>query len=413
MTDSVRGPAGSDRERTASLSHEDKAASPEQIHTDSSIEAADVSVRARSDQPENNAAPAPVQETMQRIGTASGTKKTKSATPELESLEQFIAYAYSRKGQQVFLKPKIERKLAERPKLDNATRQRLLELAQKDLLLTVPRQLLLIGMQLNSSVLSAEVREFVGDVLCEHRAFGSPALVSALKNLPDSPDIARALELAASISFPMQEMSQGRPLKRGEISRLRINAAYCLAIWFVETRGISLAELSRALFTALWQPQSARNRSVAARLRYLTEMFNVAGVGVATQVFKEEADRQAGLAEVAWREKESVLTRALLLEGDLERLQEELEDRDQQIVNLNDNLNDQKTSYEDTLAHQRDEFQHLRGRMLRRLRSEVSLLDEALHALRKNPPKVDVMDDHAERVVEALRAEIKNLEETE
>ena len=37
-------------------------------------------------------------------------------------------------------------------------------------------------------------------------------------------------------------------------------------------------------------------------------------------------------------------------------------------------------------------------------------MEEGLHALRRNPPKIHVMDDHAERVLDGLYMEIKELE---
>jgi hypothetical protein len=43
------------------------------------------------------------------------------------------------------------------------------------------------------------------------------------------------------------------------------------------------------------------------------------------------------------------------------------------------------------------------------LREEKDLLEEGLHALRKDPPRVHVMQDHAERAIEGLQNEINRL----
>ena len=59
--------------------------------------------------------------------------------------------------------------------------------------------------------------------------------------------------------------------------------------------------------------------------------------------------------------------------------------------------------------HLSDDLEHLRSRLLRRLKAEVGLLDEGLHALRRDPPKIRVMEDHAERALEGLKKEIKEL----
>ena len=54
----------------------------------------------------------------------------------------------------------------------------------------------------------------------------------------------------------------------------------------------------------------------------------------------------------------------------------------------------------------RNDYEDLRGRVLRRLREDTALLEEGLHALRREPPKVHVMEDHAERAIDALKREM-------
>lgn len=70
-------------------------------------------------------------------------------------------------------------------------------------------------------------------------------------------------------------------------------------------------------------------------------------------------------------------------------------------------LERERREHEDEKAHMRDDYEKLRGRMLGRLRQEVSLLEDGLHALRKQPPKIHVMEDHAERVIDGLKREIE------
>jgi hypothetical protein len=61
-------------------------------------------------------------------------------------------------------------------------------------------------------------------------------------------------------------------------------------------------------------------------------------------------------------------------------------------------------------AHLRDDIELLRTRVLRRLKADVELLELGLEGLRRPEPKVHVMMDSAERVADALRKEIKNLQ---
>lgn len=63
------------------------------------------------------------------------------------------------------------------------------------------------------------------------------------------------------------------------------------------------------------------------------------------------------------------------------------------------------------MSHMRDAIERRRTRTLRVLLAQVDLLSEGLLAIKRNPPKVHVMIDHAERALDALRAEIEQLKE--
>ena len=53
-----------------------------------------------------------------------------------ETLEQFIEYAYGRKGQPLTLKSKVEKQIAQNARLDDAALSRLLHLVMIDILTT-------------------------------------------------------------------------------------------------------------------------------------------------------------------------------------------------------------------------------------------------------------------------------------
>ena len=73
-------------------------------------------------------------------------------------------------------------------------------------------------------------------------------------------------------------------------------------------------------------------------------------------------------------------------------------------------LNALRTASENELAHLRDDLEQLRTRMLRRLKADIDQLEVGLSALRGGEPRVHVIQDRVERVVDALRAELKNLQ---
>lgn len=63
----------------------------------------------------------------------------------------------------------------------------------------------------------------------------------------------------------------------------------------------------------------------------------------------------------------------------------------------------------DEIIHLIDEMETMRGSFLRTLRSEVSMLQDALDALRKN--KTHVTEDHIERVLDRLNAQVEKLQQ--
>ena len=90
-------------------------------------------------------------------------------------------------------------------------------------------------------------------------------------------------------------------------------------------------------------------------------------------------------------------------------LSTEIKQRDEKIAKLVKALDKETQNHQNTRLHLQDDKEQLRTRLLRRLKAEVSLLDEGLHALRRDPPKVHVMEDHAERALEGIKKEIKEL----
>ena len=63
----------------------------------------------------------------------------------------------------------------------------------------------------------------------------------------------------------------------------------------------------------------------------------------------------------------------------------------------------------DELSRLRDAYESLRGLTIRRLRQEISLLSDGLHALNQPTPKIHVMVDHAERAIDGLKSELARI----
>jgi len=60
-------------------------------------------------------------------------------------------------------------------------------------------------------------------------------------------------------------------------------------------------------------------------------------------------------------------------------------------------------------THLTHDLGQLRGRLVKRLTESVEMLEVGLSALRKETPRVPVMVERAEHVVDALRTEVQEL----
>ena len=348
--------------------------------------------------------------------TAAGKKNSGSGKPkeDIETLEQFIAYAYSRKGQRISLKPKVEKAIAQNPRLDDGALSRLLALAAGDALLAVPRQLLLVSRDIEGyPALRAALGNFVSTVMQRHPAFAATGLQGALQNLPEALTAADALAKLAA--FTPAEDGRKEPWKPAELQALRSNAAHLFAAWLANHRGLNTDELAALLFKVIWAPAARELTDDNARLRALTEIDQPAGVGLACQRFRQQAIESQSAQDQAQRQATELRERlaetdaqTLLVEEQRDALGEELralrESTAAEIAEL-------RRQHAVECTHLRHDQEQLRGRLLRRLEDGVEMLDVGLTALRNKTPRVEVMMERAEHVVDALRAEMSNLRE--
>lgn len=346
----------------------------------------------------------------------SGQKNAGAGKPkvDIESLEQFIAYAYSRKGQRVSLKPKVEKAIAQNPRLDDGALNRLLARASSDALLAVPRQLLLVSRDIDGyPALRAAMGSFVSTVMLRHPAFAAPGIQGALHNLPEALSAPDALAKLATFT-PVEESGK-EPLKPAELQTLRSNVAHLFATWLASHRGMNADELAALLFKVVWAPAARELADDNARLRALTEIEQPAGVGLACQRFRQQAIESQSAQDQAQRQANELRERLadtntlrLLAEEQRDTLAQELralrESTAAEVAEL-------RRQHEVECTHLRHDQEQLRGRLLHRLEDGVEMLEVGLTALRNKTPRVEVMMERAEHVVDALRAEMNNLRE--
>lgn len=339
----------------------------------------------------------------------------KGKKKEIESLADFIEAVYNLKGRKpADLRGKHERAVFENPKLQER-RQELLKLAQADVLLAVPRQLVLARRQTRSYPgVQNELLAFAKDALLQHPMFVElPALGLFITGGDFSPSAVEAVRRAHR--FVPEKDGELSSLKPTELATLRRNAAYLIAVVMCELRARSVQEAVEVLFKGLWEDEARLLEDDESRLRALTEVEHLAGVGVACAQFQKSANEQLLRAQQAVNDS----TR---LRQEVEQLNERVRALESQLAEANNNLESERRASKERIemlertkdvqeVHLRDDNQQVRQRLVKRLVSDVEQLETGLSALRNPNPRIEVMLQRGERVVDALRAEIEKLRE--
>ena len=329
-------------------------------------------------------------------------------------MEQFIAHVYARKGQRVALKLKVERAIAEHRRLDEAATARLMILVEADVLLAVPRQLLLASREVEGfPAVRGALTSFVMNVMLRHPAFAGSGPQAVVRNLPEAPSIAAAM--AAVAGYEPAKVEGKDALKPTELQTLRRNAVHLLATWLACQRGMTLEELTSLLLQVLWVPVARELADDNARLRALTEVDEPAAVGLVGQRLGQQASEARAGQERAERDAQALRLQVSNLDEQLRQAHAALESRAAELEALRATTTEQLTElhrqHEAELMHLRHALEQLRGRLVRRLDDSVEMLEVGLKALSNKTPRTEVMLERAEHVVDALRSESSNLKE--
>lgn len=352
-------------------------------------------------------------EPMDEAASEKKVPKKKIAKPVINSLVDFIDYAYSRKGQHLRnLAPGETKAIAKQAKLDELEFENLLNLSKSDSLLAVPRQIVFAVQKIDGRPsIWKEVRRFLFEVFIQHPIYRNNNLVPVIKNLPDAIEPDRAIETIADLSQENLKTLPGlEQLKPKDAEVLRLNAINNLSLWLWESRSLSVNKMIRWLYDGYWRLHAPKDANSIDCLQEVTSITEISGIGTACQQFKSAADTSE-------RKVIELKIKIRDLQGEIERqnssvknLQASVQERDQTISALTQELEHECSAHADSRVHLSDDREQMRSNMVRYLKREVSLLAEGLQALRKDPPKVRVMDDHAERALEGLQAAIKKLE---
>ena len=302
------------------------------------------------------------------------------------------------------------------PRVPPETQATVEDVASKDLSLANTHQLMALLVGFDDAGF-AEARDFARRVLLHHPAFQHPDLIATLNSRPDAPRPEKAVECLASRDFRLLIADPNKGLSKAAVARqgkeIKENAIRCLLFWLVAKREITVDRTRELLLRHVWSTYAQRQRAPADQLRALFAAKQAAAVAasISSEFLEKQVARQNYRADAAQHAEAKATARAGKLERDLEELQRELEASLERGRVLGQELASQTAAHADERAHLQDEYERLRGTVLRRLKDELTLMEEGLHALQRDPPRVRVMVDHADRVIDGLRAMIDGLRE--
>ena len=357
------------------------------------------------------------QEMPKSSGTSSGGKKSPRKTSvslDINGLGDFIVYAYSRKGQNLkSLASREIKAISKNARLKEGQFEDLLALSKGDSVMAVPRHIVFAMKEIKGAPLvRQEVRRFVSEVLKRHPVYQHNNLAPVIANLDGAIEPVEAIRVIAKLSQDaLGSLSGLEEPKPKDAEALRSNAINCLALWLWESRVQPVNRVIRWLYDGYWSVVAPTDVDPTVSLETVTNITEVPNVGTACAQFKAEADESARRAVALQGRIDSHLAEIEGLRNAVADLEMKVLEREHTIGEIALALEAERSAHANSRVHLGDDREHLRSNLIHLLKREFSLLSEGLQALRKDPPKVRVMDDHAERVLEGLQVAMRNLEE--
>lgn len=329
-----------------------------------------------------------------------------------EDFEGFVRYAYSRKGQAIKLTKKDATRLAECP-MPAALffEDELRTLTQTDRLMAVPAQLFLAGLSHRKTLpLWQKIERTYFAMLQKHPA--AAGVLDLLQNArsarePAWPALETVCDPKYVVSLPAVD-SNG-PLKQADAAKLQHNTIFNVVLWLTQLAAADLESVVRELYRHLWATEAASVRKDIDRLRILLKFTDRASAGLVASAFVVDAEEQRHMAEGATQREAEAVSKLVESQERVKTLEDRIESLASQVHSLNGQIRDNASQHDAALAHAIDDLERVRSRVIRRIEVEVDLLEEGLAALRRDPPKTHVMEDHAERAINGFRSELKSL----
>jgi hypothetical protein len=355
--------------------------------------------------------------------SSSDRKSEPKSRHEITTLEQFIAAVYAKKGKPLSLKTKglDLNAISKETQISPQSALALRPIIDADNSFCIPRQLLFIAKEIDHHPKIKEaLKNFVQGVMLAHPIYRNAKVISAIENLADPSTQKVALksvmtEVLIEIKSTENNLSAKSTKKTIDINELRSNATSCLAAWFWIGQNSALEHIMEGLYESVWKPATYGAANEAARFKKVMAHENIVGMGFVYDFYKHKALARASEAAQANLLLSEVREAHATALEDINLLKQSLSETQAAFLKYKDDNNEKNTNllrtHEIEVTHLRDDIEKIKSRILRRLLSDSEMLGVGLSAIEGATPKIHVIRDKVERVIDSLQKETEKLRE--
>lgn len=354
----------------------------------------------------------PSKDAMHSDGVGAAIKKLK---PSIDSLEAYLINALKNPTKKLDTKDSLISKLAKSPKLSEEAIKELVALEKNKLFFTSFKNLLRFSESIvGFPFLKDSLRGYLKDSLCRNEIVIKLGLEGSILNIENSLPLDLCFRKIQSLSYTDLSEEYIKKIKPKEWQNYVATIALALAEWYAKTRGMTPLQLVDLLNNSLWL-NALKKKSPDILVNNLLASTNFELIASATAFYQEKSlDASNRLLK-----SENQLMVATAYKQELEV---NLKDKELLIAKLKSDLAELNASHIDALTTSevenqtlsitlKNQLEDLRVRNLRLIQSSVELLTDGLTAIGRPEPKVNVMKDHAQRVLEALNVELERLKD--
>jgi hypothetical protein len=339
----------------------------------------------------------------------------KKIKPTIDGLGAYLIHALENPTKKLDTRDSLISKLAKNPKLTEESVKQLIFLEKnKNFFISFRNLLRFSDLIVGFPFLKDSLKCYLKESLCRNEIIIKLGLEASILNIENAISLNECFKKVKLLSPDDLSEEYFKKIKPKDWQNYRAILTLVLAEWYANTRGLTSVQLVDLLNTSVWS-SALKDKDPNVLVKNLLESTDFDLIASAISFYQQKSiDANARLLK-----SENQLMQLSAVNQELERL---LSDKDFLITKLESNLTELNSSHVDALVAQqlenqtlsinlKNQLEDLRVRNLRLLQSSVELLGDGLIAINRSEPKVNVMKDHAQRVLDGLNSELERLKE--